>query len=143
MHLTLLSVHVSQIDTLLNDLSKGKIKGKERKAKWEEVKQLRKECVFSAAVLGVKKAKYSCRYRRRETGAMKQVVGKAKVVLSTCHGYVQILLSIRNLAQHELQCWELAVDQSEFRRSHNRRGCSSHGSHLLDTDSCKCSASEA
>jgi DNA polymerase alpha-associated DNA helicase A len=76
-----------ELEQTLEALQKGKIRGKERfvfrlpqprppliggnrREKWDQVRDLRKE------------------YRKREGTVVKGVVGKAKVVLSTCHGCV-------------------------------------------------------
>ncbi|KAI5479920.1 DNA helicase [Pseudohyphozyma bogoriensis] len=48
--------------------SKGRLRGKERQKAWDEVRALRKE------------------FRKREGGVVKEVLGKAKIVLATCHG---------------------------------------------------------
>lgn len=56
------------IDQIMSELSKGKIRGKERKEKYNEIKELRKE------------------FRNRENKVVDGVVAQAKVILSTCHG---------------------------------------------------------
>ncbi|KAK1923993.1 putative DNA helicase [Papiliotrema laurentii] len=61
-----------EIEGHLSDLGKkkgerGAVKGKERGAKWAEVRELRKE------------------YRQREAKVVKNVVAAARVVLATCH----------------------------------------------------------
>ncbi|EJU01057.1 P-loop containing nucleoside triphosphate hydrolase protein [Dacryopinax primogenitus] len=61
----------ADIDSAMSALAgkgKARIRGAERKKMWDEVKGLRKE------------------WRKREGGAVKAVMGRAKVVLSTCHG---------------------------------------------------------
>ncbi|KZT61335.1 P-loop containing nucleoside triphosphate hydrolase protein [Calocera cornea HHB12733] len=61
----------TDIETTMSALAgkgKARIRGSDRKKMWNEVKELRKE------------------YRKREGGAVKAVMGRAKVVLSTCHG---------------------------------------------------------
>lgn len=52
----------------MSELSRGKIRGKERKEKWNEIKELRKE------------------FRKRESKVVDSVVGQARVILATCHG---------------------------------------------------------
>lgn len=47
-----------------------RLKGKERWEGWNEVRELRKE------------------FRKREGTVVKEVLGGARVVLATCHGYV-------------------------------------------------------
>lgn len=49
-------------------LNNGKMRGKERRTKWDEVKVLRRE------------------FRAREGGVVKEVLARAKVVLCTLHG---------------------------------------------------------
>ncbi|KZP00843.1 P-loop containing nucleoside triphosphate hydrolase protein [Calocera viscosa TUFC12733] len=61
----------ADIETTMNALTgkgKARIRGADRKKMWNEVKDLRKE------------------YRKREGATVKAVMGRAKVVLSTCHG---------------------------------------------------------
>lgn len=55
-----------------------KMRGKERREKWGEVRELRKE------------------YRKREGGVVKEVLSRAKVVLATCHGAGNKLLEKEN-----------------------------------------------
>ncbi|KAM0755484.1 P-loop containing nucleoside triphosphate hydrolase protein [Meredithblackwellia eburnea MCA 4105] len=56
------------LEARLSGTGKSRIRGKERKEKWEEVRALRKE------------------YRKREGGVVGEVLKKARVVLATCHG---------------------------------------------------------
>ncbi|KAL8290332.1 hypothetical protein RQP46_002590 [Phenoliferia psychrophenolica] len=56
------------LETALNGVGKGRVKGRDRKDKWEEVRALRKE------------------YRKRESGVVIEVLKRAKVCLATCHG---------------------------------------------------------
>lgn len=58
----------TELDALLRDLQKGKVKGKARGEAWKEVRNLRKE------------------WRKREGGVVRDVVQNAEVVLCTCHG---------------------------------------------------------
>lgn len=59
-----------EIEGIQESLNGGgkRLRGKERRDKWGEVKELRKE------------------YRKREGGVVKEVLGRAQVVLATCHG---------------------------------------------------------
>ena len=56
------------IEQQLAQLKTGKIKGKQRKEAWGNIKELRKE------------------YRKREQGVIKGVVSQSLIVLATCHG---------------------------------------------------------
>lgn len=56
------------IEQQLAQLKTGKIKGKQRKEAWGNIKELRKE------------------YRKREQGVIKGVVSQSQIVLATCHG---------------------------------------------------------
>ena len=57
-----------EIEQWTKKLASGKMRGKERREGWGELRELRKE------------------YRKREGAVIKGVVGQSKVVLSTCHG---------------------------------------------------------
>lgn len=57
-----------EIEGHMKELNNGKMREKERRTKWGEVKVLRKE------------------FRAREGGVVKEVLGRAKVVLATTHG---------------------------------------------------------
>lgn len=57
-----------EIESWTRKLTSGKLRGKERREGWQEVRELRKE------------------YRKREGAVVKGVVGKSKVILATCHG---------------------------------------------------------
>ena len=57
-----------EIEQWTKKLASGKMRGKERREGWGEVRELRKE------------------YRKREGAVVKGVVGQSKVVLATCHG---------------------------------------------------------
>lgn len=57
-----------EIEDWTKRLTSGKIRGKERREGWLEVRELRKE------------------YRKRESAVVKGVVNQSKVILATCHG---------------------------------------------------------
>lgn len=59
-----------EIESWTKRLTSGKVRGKERKEGWQEVRELRKE------------------YRKREGAVVKGVVNQSKVILATCHGSV-------------------------------------------------------
>ncbi|KAK4699743.1 hypothetical protein P7C70_g6514, partial [Phenoliferia sp. Uapishka_3] len=59
---------LSSLETALNAPGKLRVKGKERRNKYDEVKALRKE------------------YRKRESGVVGEVLKRARVVLATTHG---------------------------------------------------------
>lgn len=69
----------------MSELGKGKVKGKDRKEKWTEVKTLRKEYVWSRNNKIRLKLRI-VRYRSREHRVTESVITQARVVLATCHG---------------------------------------------------------
>lgn len=58
----------SEMEGHMKEVAKGKLRSRERREKYTEIKELRKE------------------FRAREGGAVQEVLREAKVVLSTCHG---------------------------------------------------------
>jgi len=57
-----------ELTTQLGGTGKDRVRGKDRRDKWGEVRALRKE------------------FRRREGGVVREVLARAKVVLATTHG---------------------------------------------------------
>jgi DNA polymerase alpha-associated DNA helicase A len=82
-----------ETESYLKEISNGKLRHRERREKWGEVRELRKE------------------YRSREGGAVQEVLREAMVVLATCHGYVVEfplklrLTFIRTITGPPIGCW--------------------------------------
>lgn len=74
----------------MNELNRGKVRGKDRKAKWNDIKELRKECIFAFLSYNVTWRLGGDRFRKREGNVISSVIDQARVVLATCHGYIQI-----------------------------------------------------
>lgn len=66
----------AEIEDWTKKLTSGKLRGKERREGWSEVRELRKE------------------FRKREGAVATGVLTQAKVVLATCHGEVLSILQI-------------------------------------------------